>query len=446
MSDSLDPIVPLFIPDNETVVENPNIEPSVEQEETFPTAPPNHEENDGDYIPDMIPPTEDASLRNIMNPIKVRPPDVHIERNDVEEDIHYQELHQQNKRRRYNEQPIETDPVEFMEDREEPPERAEYHEEPMMFEQQSTLNPMQAKAVERGKLVARFKQLESKGYKSSIKKFDPYKCSLEVLMTEVATAETLVARNMKIQTGRATLMTVVGAEEDAANWFKDQKKQGHYRFIPITPELTGLDQYVYSQIDIFDDSLEQAYDKYLAPIDNIDPLVTILKNLVVLSILFHQENKKAMVDAADRIEKQLMENPDFMERIAQRVTQQNQQAYVNYNLQQQNAREARYQRELQRQNYHAQTTMPSAKQPGDNWGDVPEMIPPPHEQPRAKTAPIPQPMVRQTPRRVEDLQNIPFTEDDLKQQIRGEMSLALNETIDEHAIQSPVFGQELDFS
>jgi hypothetical protein len=174
--------------------------------------------------------------------------------------------------------------------------------------------------VRKAKYIARLKQLEAQGYKTSIQY--NYKTSEELLATEVATGEILVKRNYKIQAGRAALMTVVNGTEWGAGILKLTKPS----FVPqaIVPELDGWSQQVYSEQQRYDDPLERAYDMYMAPYVEANPLLQIIFMLASSALMFHITKKFSMI-AENAIMGAVNNNPSVMEALASAMKQQQQQ-------------------------------------------------------------------------------------------------------------------------
>ena len=315
----------------EPTTDVPEKEPSTEPE--LPEAPADHVADDKtvEIIGDTDAPPmsvdhtyEDPTLGSIAN-IKKRRRDDYEPVDTVEPRKIEDYASSSSAKRRHDTAPVHVDPMDFIDEIDAAPEPVipKYHDEPIHVNDPAVeaLTDERRHATDMGRLMARLRQLTHRGYKCE-KRFH-YKSNKQELMTEVAIAEASVTRSAKIMTGQTYLMMFVRSEEAAAWWYRQKKASGGLKYIPFDGlMLDGLDNFIFSNISEFDDSLEILYDDYVAPVIESHPIVKVVFTLASMTYQFHQQNTRLLQDAESRLTAQLMNNPQFLDKVADRYMSQ----------------------------------------------------------------------------------------------------------------------------
>lgn len=168
------------------------------------------------------------------------------------------------------------------------------------------------KAVRKAKLLARIEQMEVKGVKRS--KVFNYRTSEEELMVEVARMEVLSERAIRIEQGRAFLMTSVNGVEKGAGHI-DRKK-----WLPFYFNVGGFSKQLHKDIDKYDDCLERGVAETIGPSGSrvwwMDLITVLLPSMVYYSMTNRMTEDPAYANEVMR------NNPEFQARIAREVAKE----------------------------------------------------------------------------------------------------------------------------
>lgn len=168
------------------------------------------------------------------------------------------------------------------------------------------------KAVRKAKLLARIEQMETKGVKRS--KIFTFKTSEEELMVEVARMEVLAERAIRVEQGRAFLMTNVKAIE-RGSMYVDKRK-----WLPIEFNMKGYSNHLIKDIDKFDDCLERGVAETIGPSSSRVWWVELLWILVPSMAYYSMTNH--MHKDPDYTNDVLRKNPEFQDRLAKEMARE----------------------------------------------------------------------------------------------------------------------------
>ena len=177
------------------------------------------------------------------------------------------------------------------------------------------IDPMEEetiKAVRKAKLLARIEQMETKGVKRS--KAYNYRSSEEELMVEVARMEVLAERAVRIEQGRAFLMTAVNGAEKGSS-FIDRKG-----WLPFNFNISGFSKQLHKDIDKYDDCLERGVADTLGPGGSrvwwMDLLTVLLPSMAYYSMT------NRITENSEYANEVIRNNPEFQSRLAQEMAKE----------------------------------------------------------------------------------------------------------------------------
>lgn len=179
----------------------------------------------------------------------------------------------------------------------------------------SVNSPMQEeteKAIRKAQLLARIQQLAEK--KIAVSKTLTFRTSEEELMVEVARMEVLHERSIRIQQGRAALMTTVNTTETVLGLL-DSKP-----WLPVKFKMNGFTKSVNKSISDYDDALERGVEETLGRPGSSVWWVELLWILIPAMITYSFTNRFAE-DPAYSAEV-LKKNPEFQQQLAKEMARE----------------------------------------------------------------------------------------------------------------------------
>jgi len=142
------------------------------------------------------------------------------------------------------------------------------------------LEEITIRAVRKGKLLSRIKQMEAKGVRPS--KTFTLKSSDEEMMVEVARMEVMAERSVRITQGRSMLLTATKTLESGAN-VVDRKN-----YLPMKFNLKGFTDALLTKIDEYDDCLERGVAETIGPASSriwwVEMLYILLPSMFMFSL------------------------------------------------------------------------------------------------------------------------------------------------------------------
>lgn len=168
------------------------------------------------------------------------------------------------------------------------------------------------KAVRKAKLLARIEQMEAKGVKRT--KVFTFRTSEEELMVEVARMEVLAERAIRIEQGRAMLITNIKAIEKGTG-FVDRKK-----WLPLEFNLGGYSKHIIKDMDKFDDCLERGVAETIGPSSSRVWWVELLWILIPSMAYYSMTN--SMHKDPEYTNEVLRKNPEFQDRLAREMAKE----------------------------------------------------------------------------------------------------------------------------
>lgn len=168
------------------------------------------------------------------------------------------------------------------------------------------------KAIQKGRLLSRLEQFETRGLKLS-KKFN-WKSEEDELMVEIARLETIASRDVKIQQGRSMLVAGVGGIEKGA------QKLDTTGYLPFQIGMDDYHKHMLRDIHLFDDCLERGMDEVFGDLKN-KPWYEELFMILIPSMFMYCVSNRASKDP-DTLAQAIRKNPLLMKEMAKEAARE----------------------------------------------------------------------------------------------------------------------------